>query len=596
MNASKNRLIHIFLDENNNFSALKVDGHPPKKNSHLNVFSYDYSWSDYTKDISDQKRLFENYNDQFVVLGSIYSSPYVNESQGLLSTSEILMNEYLTKKEKVFDAIDGDFIIIHWDKKNRKVRLIRDKMGIKALFYCKKGNSVSFSSDIRYLIQSKISDRKPSLKGVWNYLSFPSPTQPITMYSDIDALEKSHYLSIDNNEIESRPYAQLPSYSTQIRELEPAKESILSTLRDSIDHTFKLHNSHSIGSLISGGVDSSLIVALLSEKTRSFPSITISYKGDQEIEKGNEESIAKITTSRYNLPHIIKYIDEEILAQHIENIIDLNEQAGNQFTPYYLSNLESKDNNINVLYSGLGADELHGGFYYFQYIKLWRLVQNFPHLLDYLNNKVNNHKLSLICKMSKARDVSEYYTQGFSSFTEDQKKNILSADEDFNSFGTIKEVYGKPHGKNIDDINALLYYMISNAQNQHLYKFGLFARYFDIKTIYPYLNQEHVKVANSIAPALKVKWTKRKIALKHAAKELIPLEAINQYKLGLVTPRSFYYANSFKDRTADMLKYLEEIPYFSNDLYANFYNKPGKIKQMVKLVDLANWYRYHINS
>lgn len=500
---------------------------------------------------------------------------------------EVLHKGFLQYGQALWPKLHGQFVIAVWDYRTDQpqLHLVRDRAGVKPIFYGWTDQFFLFGSNIRTLLASGTYQPEVDWQGIWQILSFPAPPQPSTVFKDIKALPRGHVLTYQPGaDLSIVPYWQIPTGRQRNMSLTEAGNAIHHSLVQAVNR--RVDKQTATGSLISGGVDSPYLCALLSDHFPHLKALTFSIKG-AHFAAMNEHELAARTAERYNMNHIISFYALKDIWPHFDQVIDAYEQPGINLDPYYFTGLMAKENGIKYLFNGLSADELHGGFHYFKYIPLWHWVKLFP-WLTYPIPRGKSKRYDDLKNLSIPKTVDEYYSHGFSVFQEFEKKALLPDLKGYNSFDDIKSFY-LPEGYQFkDDVEGLLHMMYANVPNHHMYRFEQFTQMFGVQAVYPFVDNDAVDVAFQVPSRHKVRKGVRKVGLKKAAAPYIYQGSITMKKKGITMPYGYWINHELKDFVTDKLASLKLRPYFDSkaiDLVDRTYRKvtPAKVWKLVMI-------------
>lgn len=317
---------------------------------------------------ANQPMVDESTGNIIIFNGEIYNYPELKKEIGKRysfktnSDSEVLLAAYHVFGTECFSHLRGMFAFALYDNKKKKVLLARDRVGIKPLYYRKLGQTVFFASEIKAIINL---DGKPesiyNLK-VYEFLANRQlDTDEHTFFEGIYQLPPSHYLWIGlNGRIEaSKAFWDYPKTGNRRLDKNAEKEFV-----ELFDETISMHlrSDVEIGSFLSGGIDSSSVTRFASRNMRqshlhTFSAILPYYHAENALIKDVVNVDRKIIDHQFLLDGNTFFEDiENVIFHHDEPILD-----GSMYAHYKLCAL-AKENNIKVLLSGSGGDELFGGY------------------------------------------------------------------------------------------------------------------------------------------------------------------------------------------------------------------------------------------
>ncbi|VAW31273.1 Asparagine synthetase [glutamine-hydrolyzing] [hydrothermal vent metagenome] len=281
------------------------------------------------------------------------------------SDTEVIVHAYEEWGTDAFVRLRGMFAFALWDGRCQKLILVRDRFGIKPLYIAQSGNEVAFASEIRPLF-----DLLPSLPRQTNHSALAALFQhgfiptPNTMFAGVRKLPAAHMLIVEEGRQEIRPYWQL-RFAEDGRYLniseEEATEEFMRLLRDAVA-AWRMGDVP-VGSLLSGGLDSSALAALLTEiGGQPIHTFNIAFDAASHDESAHAQRVAKRIGSQH---HTLHFSTEafDLLPQIIRQLEE--PQCSATSIPIYLLYQACHDAGFKVILTGEGADELLGGYHWF---------------------------------------------------------------------------------------------------------------------------------------------------------------------------------------------------------------------------------------
>ena len=323
------------------------------------------------------------------------------------SDTEVLLKGYIEYKEKILDMIEGiyAFVIYH----DNKIFMARDRVGVKPLFYTKKEENLIFASEIKAILKSKIVKPIINKQSLQELLSLsPSRIPGSGVFKDIFELRPGHYMIYDGN-IKIKRYWNIQEQEFK-DDFEKSKETVKKLLTDSIKN--QMVSDVDIACLLSGGLDSSIITAIISSEYKKLNKTLDTYSIDYEdndayFEKtkftvSRDNDYIKLMKNRFKTNHHYKVIKQKTLAKYLkESVIarDLPGMADIDSSLLWFSKKIKKDH--KVILSGECADEIFGGYPWF-YREEVKKRECFP-WLDSIEsrNKLLNEKLQKELELKK---------------------------------------------------------------------------------------------------------------------------------------------------------------------------------------------------
>jgi len=289
------------------------------------------------------------------------------------SDSEVIIHGYEEYGIDVIHRLRGMFAFAIWDARTREMYLVRDRIGIKPLYYHHQGDQLIFASEIKAILEHSGVTRALNRQALFDYMGFEFVPAPNTMFRDIYKIPAGHYVHWHDGRADLTPYWDLKFNGRPA----PRYEEAVEQQRTLLDGAVKSHliSDVPLGVFLSGGLDSSTIVAMMrrhiSGPLRTF---TIGY----EDKTFSELDYAKIVAERFETEHHVLMLDD-IRPQYVEKALwHLDEPMTDLSTvPLFLLCQKVKEY-VTVCLSGEGADESFAGYDRFKASKLWRYYRTLP--------------------------------------------------------------------------------------------------------------------------------------------------------------------------------------------------------------------------
>src|SRR5712671_902366 len=322
--------------------------------------------------------------------GEIYNHATLRESleaKGHLyasrTDSETILHLYEERGLDFINEIEGDFAIALWDAERERLVLARDRAGVKPLYYYQHNGRFMFASEIKALLQHPAVTPEINEEALSHYLTFVTTPAPQTLFQGVHKIPAGHMLVIDREgEVRLRQYWDaLPARSHAALSESEHEQNILSLLRDSIRK--RMMADVPFGVFLSGGVDSSANVALMSElMTQPVRTFTVGFHDTEAL---NELESARAISKRFGTDHHEVMIGREEMQKFLPELVFHQDEplADPVCVPlYYVSKLARETGTI-VVQVGEGADEIFAGYDWFRkYVRIhelfWQQAQKLP--------------------------------------------------------------------------------------------------------------------------------------------------------------------------------------------------------------------------
>lgn len=531
------------------------------------------------------------------------------------SDTEVIIHLYEEKGVKCLNDLRGMFAFAIYDFKKNSMFIARDHLGQKPMFYWHDGENFAFSSEIKGLLALNPSLKEMDLNALYEYLTIRIITPPRSMFKNIRKLPPAHYLIFQDGKISINRYWNL-NYESKLK---GDSNSIKDELEEKIKETVKYHlvSDVPVGAFLSGGLDSSLVVAMMSQFVDgSFKT----FSGDVHYKNFSEIEYARIVAKKYNteshelsyLPSLIKTLPE--IVWHLDEPSDSLSLA-----MYYISELASKE--VKVALGGEGGDELFGGYdrYYGNvYASYYALIprfirkQIFDRAIKIMPEgfwyQSMSHQLRWMHQIS-FYEGGERYSKSLSYFYfsngyyEDLfSKYFKSQVEGFDPEASIKNFFNCENA--VELIDKMLYSDSMVRMPDHpVMILDRMSMAHSLETRCPFLDHKLAEFCAMIPPQFKVKGKKRRIIQLELAKKYLPREIIERKKQGFSSPFTYLLENEYRTLFEKFLKNsrLVEDNYLEGDiinkLLVDHLDKKSDHGQRLWLLCNAEiWYRMFIDG
>ncbi|OLY93888.1 asparagine synthase (glutamine-hydrolysing) [Cnuella takakiae] len=275
------------------------------------------------------------------------------------SDTEVLLLLFALMGEQVFQILEGFFAAAIYDRQRGDLFLVRDRFGKKPLLLYQDEDCLVFGSEMKVLFAAGI-PRRVNWSLLPVYLQLNYVPQPYSLVAGVRKLKAGHYLKFTNGVILEQPYYQLALSPAQYQQYsyEGAQKRLVALMEEAVAR--RLVADVPLGAFLSGGIDSSVVVALASRHVSGLHTFSIGYKDNAFFD---ETAYARMVASRYQTRHTAFMLDNDDLLEHIGGVLDYIDEpfADSSAIPVYiLSQLTRK--HITVALSGDGGDEVFAGY------------------------------------------------------------------------------------------------------------------------------------------------------------------------------------------------------------------------------------------
>lgn len=276
--------------------------------------------------------------------------------------TEVVLRSYAAFGLSCFDQIRGMFALAIWDDHKRELVLARDRFGIKPLYYYVSDQLVAFASELRAMLATGLIPRKLSRSGLDSYLATGSVTTPLTMVEGVRQLLPGHSLRVRVTDSGSLK-CTLAKFVTDNRESPhvETREEAVAQLRAELEESIRAHlvSDVPLGVFLSGGMDSSALVALMSKVSAQRPKTFSVVFDEAEL---SEEQYSRAVAQRFNADHCEIRVSEDQLLEMLPEAIAALDQPSMDGVNTFVVSRAVKSAGVTVALSGLGGDELFAGY------------------------------------------------------------------------------------------------------------------------------------------------------------------------------------------------------------------------------------------
>ena len=525
------------------------------------------------------------------------------------SDTEVILHLYEDLGEGCVEAIHGMFAFAIWDAPARTLFMARDRLGKKPLYFKDGGSFFAFSSEIKALLAAGFLDRRFDVSAVDEFLAFNYTIGPHTAFADVQKLMPGHCLTVSASGMRLRQYWDFADVQPTAAGFEECYERMVAAIDDSV--RVRLMSEVPLGAYLSGGVDSSLIVAIMTKLTqRPVQTFTVGYEDAPDV---SELEYARLAARHIGADHHEFILQPATFVDHVEELVwHMDEPVGEFATiPLMLLSRLAKQH-VTVMLSGEGADEIFAGYSIYRYMAL---VERYRALPGWLRRGIGNPVLRAALGHRKEgkyaawpeQRLEERYRGNGVCFTDPMRAQLLTPEftrsvEQGHLQRTIDGYYSRVSGK--DPVSRMLYVDTKTwLPEDLLVKADKMTMAAAVELRVPFLDHRLVELAASFPTRMKIRGWTGKYIMKRYAETLLPRAIVHRPKRGFPVPLAQWMQGPvgrmardvlFDDRTRQ--RGIFNIPYIRTLFRRHEEGSEDYSRNIWTLLVLETWMRTFVDA
>lgn len=526
------------------------------------------------------------------------------------SDTEVLLYAFIHYGKKCLDLLHGFFAFAIYDNQEDSIFIARDRMGIKPLLYAIDEDKIVFGSEMVSLLQFGI-EKKVDPTSIYQLLQLTYIPTPDSIFNGIKKLPQGHYLFIKGKEVVVEPYYSLQKQCTSPLDLsyDDAQKELLKVMDASIQE--RMISDVPLGAFLSGGIDSSAVVALASKHTKQLQTFSVGYKNEPLFD---ETHYAELVAKKYNTDHTAFQLTPDDFYNHLFGMLDSYAEPFADASALAVNILcrETKQK-VTVALSGDGADEMFAG--YNKHLGEWKsrnqgtlahLIKLGLPLLKQLPQSRNSslgNKVRQAIKFGEGLKLSPQERYWYQCCWRDTNttNSILSSSfktqidqSEFNFRKNHLTRYIDGQGINdvlFSDLDGLLV-------NDMLHKVDSMSMLNSLEVRVPFLDHRVVEFAMRLPSEYKIQGSMKKRILQDALRDLLPPELYKRPKHGFEVPLMNGFKTSLRSWVNEMLdeEFIKEqgifdFQYISTLKNTIFNSSNYDQNQVWSILVLQNWWK-----
>lgn len=481
------------------------------------------------------------------------------------SDVEVALHLYEDLGLEFVKKLRGMFSLAIWDSRSQRMILARDRIGIKPLYYenLPEGGLI-FGSELKTLTTQGVGNREVDRSALQAYFTRGYIPNPQTIFSGVHKLEPGHLLVWEKGKSRQERYWDLEFHPDR----GPSESDWIEGFIDLFKSTLKLHlrSDVPLGAFLSGGIDSSLVVALMSGLVdKPVNTFTMGFGGSSGGFL-DERKYSRQVSRRYNTVHH-EYEVHPDLTSVIEDIVHAFDEpfADDSVIPSYYICRETAQH-VKVALSGLGGDELFGGYERYlgfqwseRYAQIPQWIRRFilSPLVNAMKESRNGHyTINHMKRFVRASDLepAERYDSFVSIFSSAQVRQLLKNDvgDDDTSHDYLASNDFNLGSRDLLS-NALLHDVRTYLPEDILALSDRLSMWHGLELRVPFVDHKVMEYCSRIPSSFKIRGFQKKVLLKRAAKPYLPEEVISHRKQGFASPMASWFRGDLRDYLQDSL-------------------------------------------
>jgi asparagine synthase (glutamine-hydrolysing) len=472
------------------------------------------------------------------------------------SDTEVLLRAYQHWGSEVVHHLRGMFAFAIWDARHERLFLARDRFGEKPLFLYENGNGLYFASEIKALLRVPGIKASVNLEAVWDYLAYRYVPGPKTLFSGIRKLMPGTAATWERGTLKEKRYWTAPDRNA--RNSQPPQPDAVAEFLSHLDEAVRLQMVSDVpfGAFLSGGLDSSTIVALMSRHNSKVRTFSVGFRED----KYSELDYAAEVAAHLGTAHTEIVVTHRDVVDRLPQLVAFRDAPVSEPSdiPIYLLAREAA-RSVKMVLTGEGSDELLGGYpkhmaerYAQAYQRLpgvvrHGLIEPLTHALPYGFRRIKTAVTNL-----NIEDRRERYVRWFGALNRGERDRLSVLRLNGTPVADSPPFDADPRGS---ALRRILYFdQTSWLPDNLLERADRMTMAASIETRVPFLDHKLASFVSSLPDNYRVRRLRSKWVLREAGKKLIPERILTRPKVGFRVPVNEWFRGEMRDYLVDHLQ------------------------------------------
>ena len=516
------------------------------------------------------------------------------------SDTEVLLAMYVRYGEEAVKHLRGMFDFVIWDTQEKVLFGARDHFGIKPLYYAQVGDKFYYASENKAIYSQLQKDQRTFDKdALQDYMTFQFVPEPETLTKEIRMLQPGHYfIKRPGEDIQIKRY-----FYAQFKPVDRPEDEYVKKVRDVLIDSVKAHMRADVpvGSFLSGGIDSSIVVAIAKDLNPNLETISVGF----EREGYSELDVAQETADKLGVKNFSSVITpEEFMKTFPHFVWSMDDPlADPAAVPQYFLAKEARKR-VKVALTGEGADELFGGYKIYhepESLKCFNYTKPINGLLHKIAEIAPEGMKGKSFLMRGTTPLEKRYVGNAFIFDEEEKKQFI---KDYNADHSFDKITAPLYrdSKDYDPITRMQFIDMHQWLNGDLLRNAdrtTMAHSLELRT--PFLDVNVFKVASEIPAKYRIAHGTTKYILRQAAEGIVPAHVLHRPKLGFPVPIRFWLKNEMYDWARQIINdsqtdYLFNKQYFLQLLEDHRQDKRDNSRKLWTVLTFMMWHKLYVEE
>jgi asparagine synthase (glutamine-hydrolysing) len=524
--------------------------------------------------------------------------------------TETILHLYEEYGTDCLEHLRGMFAFALWDGRERRLFVARDRLGVKPLLYRQEPGRLVFASELRALSALTTQPLETDPQSIYDFFGFRYVPAPQTFYRGVHKLLPGHFLTVDSGGYRVEPYWDVPPEDPEeSRSPDEWANEVVAALRESV--RLRMIADVPVGVFLSGGIDSSAVVALMAEHAKERGQTVRTFSVGFDEEGYSELPFARRVARAYSTDHHELVVRASDLADELAHLVAFRDEPVAEPTDVALYRLSRRaSQSVKVVLSGEGGDELFAGYAKYAADRLAGLISALPQevtqaIARWLPYRQRRVKLAL--ETLSIRDEAERSATWFASFAREEREALFSRDflaqVDVAHPARVFEQYLEKV-RDRSPLKRMLYADLKVWLPDNLLLRGdQMTMAASIEERVPFLDHKLVELAARIPGRLLARAFRTKLLFRKALRPYLSAETLRRKKVGFTVPVGPWFRKSLKSLVADLVLSPEARSrgYFNTThmealVREHFDGVRDRQKQLWALVNFELWCRCKAKS